>query len=176
MVPGGIAVHDLGSRNGIWYSGAQIEKGIVPSGATLSLGGSAVRVELVMATAKAEPPVVQFGHLVGQSPNMRELYPLLARLAKTDISVLIEGDTGTGKGEVALALCANSARAGKPFVVLDSTLLPEALAPSLLFGHERGAFTGAVDRRIGAFESAHGGVLFMGAVGPRSDRPAPAAE
>jgi DNA-binding NtrC family response regulator len=99
---------------------------------------------------------------------MRTLFPLLKRLAETDISVLIEGNTGTGKGEVACALHAHSSRAAKPFVIVDCTLLPEALAPSLLFGHERGAFTGAVERRIGAFESAQGGVLFLDEVGELS--------
>lgn len=164
----GIVVRDLGSRNGVWYSGARIEHGTVPSGAALSLGGSTLRVEQTFQTAKVPSSQSHFGHLVGRSPRMRDLYPLLTKLAHTDISVLIEGDTGTGKGEVARALYENSMRAGKPFVVLDSTLLPEALAPSLLFGHERGAFTGAVDKRIGAFESAHGGVLFMDEVGELS--------
>lgn len=166
--PAGISVHDLGSRNGVFYSGAQLVRGTVPSGAALSVGDSTLRVEQVCHAAR--PPMVQaqFGHLVGRSAGMRELYPILAKLAQTDLSILLEGETGTGKGEVARALYENSTRAGKPFVILDSTLLPETLAPSLLFGHERGAFTGAVDRRIGAFESAHGGVLFIDEVGELS--------
>lgn len=164
----GIGVRDLGSRNGVFYSGAQMVRGTVPTGAMLSLGDSTLRVEHVLVAAKAPSTQTYFGHLVGRSASMRELYPILAKLANTDLSVLLEGDTGTGKGEVARALYENSARAGKPFVVLDSTLLPESLAPSLLFGHERGAFTGAVDKRIGAFESAHGGVLFIDEVGELS--------
>lgn len=167
-VPGSISVRDLESRNGVWHAAARLGRAVVPTGALLTLGGSTLRVESVPAQEARPKPVHRFGHLVGESASMRELFPLLARLAETEISVLIEGDTGTGKGEVAQALYDCSARAGKPFVVLDCTLLPENLAPSLLFGHERGAFTGAVDRRIGAFESAHGGVLFMDEVGELS--------
>jgi DNA-binding NtrC family response regulator len=96
---------------------------------------------------------------------MRELFATLERVAAKPLSVLVQGETGTGKEEVARALHAQSGRASKPFVVIDATALPESLAESLLFGHERGAFTGADQRRAGFFEAADGGTLLIDEIG-----------
>ena len=96
---------------------------------------------------------------------MLELFATLERIAPKDLTVLLQGETGTGKEEVARALHGRSARAAAPFVVIDATALPESLAESLLFGHERGAFTGAEQRRAGFFEAAHGGTVFIDEVG-----------
>jgi DNA-binding NtrC family response regulator len=96
---------------------------------------------------------------------MRELYAMLERLARTDLTVLIEGDTGTGKEVAARALHELGRRKSEPFVVLDCTAIPPNLAESVLFGHEKGAFTGANERRIGLFEAAHGGTLFIDELG-----------
>jgi DNA-binding NtrC family response regulator len=101
---------------------------------------------------------------------MRELFATLERVAPKSLSVLVQGETGTGKEEVARAIHARSSRAGAPFVVIDATALPETLAESLLFGHERGAFTGADQRRIGFFEAATGGTVFIDEIG---ELPAP---
>jgi DNA-binding NtrC family response regulator len=96
---------------------------------------------------------------------MRQLYAVLERLARTELSLLICGETGTGKELAARAVHAASARADKPFVVLDCTTIPPNLAASVLFGHEKGAFTGANERRIGVIEAAHTDVLFIDEVG-----------
>ncbi len=96
---------------------------------------------------------------------MRALYTLLERLAPTDLSLLIEGPTGTGKELAARAIHEASGHAEGPFVVLDCTAIPPSLAESILFGHERGAFTGAAERRPGVFEAAAQGTLFLDEVG-----------
>jgi len=96
---------------------------------------------------------------------MRRLYPLCDRLAKSDVPVLIEGETGTGKEVLAESLHQSGGRADKPFVVFDCTTVPPSLVESLLFGHEKGAFTGAVTTRHGVFEQAHGGTLFIDEIG-----------
>ena len=94
-----------------------------------------------------------------------ELFATLERIAPKDLAVLIQGETGTGKEEVARALHAGSPRASGPFVVVDATALPESLAESLLFGHEKDAFVGAHEARIGFFEAAQGGTVFLDEVG-----------
>jgi transcriptional regulator with GAF, ATPase, and Fis domain len=96
---------------------------------------------------------------------MRDLFGVLERIASKLLSLLIQGETGTGKEEVARAVHNASPRAGGPFIVLDSTTIPPTLAESVLFGHERGAFTSADSRHIGAFERADGGTIFIDEIG-----------
>jgi transcriptional regulator with GAF, ATPase, and Fis domain len=96
---------------------------------------------------------------------MRELFGTLERIAPKELAVLIQGETGTGKEEVARAIHIHSPRSAGPFIVIDATALPEALAESLLFGHEKGAFTGASNRKPGKFEMAHRGTLFLDEIG-----------
>lgn len=103
--------------------------------------------------------------LIGQSHQMVEIYKLVARVATLDTTVLVQGETGTGKEVVARAIHAASARASRPFVVVDCAALPEALFESELFGHERGAFTGAVAARRGLFETSAGGTCFLDEIG-----------
>src|SRR5581483_4615829 len=103
--------------------------------------------------------------VVGASPAMVEVYRVAARVAAADTAVLIVGETGTGKELIARAIHAGSRRADQPFVPVDCTSLPEPLVESELFGHERGAFTGAVTTRRGLFEMAAGGTLFLDEVG-----------
>lgn len=107
----------------------------------------------------------RFGGLVGDSLPMRQLFQLLARVAPRTATVLIEGETGTGKEVTAQALHAHSPRQSGPFVVVDCGAIPGALLESELFGHERGAFTGALVGRVGAFEAAHGGTIFLDEIG-----------
>jgi two-component system response regulator AtoC len=107
-------------------------------------------------------------NLVGQSPPMVEVYKLVARVARLDTTVLVQGETGTGKELVARAIHYASPRANGPFVVVDCTALPEALFESELFGHERGAFTGALSARRGLFETAAGGTCFLDEIGELS--------
>jgi DNA-binding NtrC family response regulator len=103
--------------------------------------------------------------IVGESPPWREVLRLISRIAPTDKAVLIEGESGTGKELVARAIQEQSPRFGRPFVTINCAALPESLVESELFGHEKGAFTGASQRRTGLFEVAHGGTLFIDEIG-----------
>jgi Nif-specific regulatory protein len=107
----------------------------------------------------------RFNHVIGTSPEMAAVYDVVMRAAGTDATVLIHGETGTGKGLLARAIHVNSARQKAPFVHVDCTTLPDALVESELFGHERGAYTGADSRVLGKVEAAHGGTLFLDEVG-----------
>ena len=106
-----------------------------------------------------------FDNLVGQSHQMAEIYKLVARVANLDTTILIQGETGTGKELVARAIHEASPRAGRPFVVVDCAALPEALFESELFGHERGAFTGALTARRGLLETSAGGTCLLDEIG-----------
>jgi DNA-binding NtrC family response regulator len=168
-VSGGIAVRDLESSNGTLFHGARFDRAVLPPGSVIHLGSSQVRLDHAKATldAPVDAPeeATSFGALHGASPPMRRLFGMLARLAKTELSVLVHGPTGTGKELVARALHDASRRASGPFVVLDCTSIPASLAESVLFGHERGAFTGANERQPGVFEAAHGGTVFLDEIG-----------
>ena len=161
----GIEVTDLGSRNGVKAGAVRLTRGVVPAGSQIVLGAT-----VIVAAPDGEHDVpassaTAFGGMQGASLPMRELFALLERLARTDLSLLIQGKTGTGKELAARAIHANSARAAGPFVVLDCTSIPPTLAASLLFGSEKGAYTGATERRVGVFEAASGGTLFIDEVG-----------
>src|SRR5205085_4466015 len=103
--------------------------------------------------------------IVGRSPVMQEMCKAIGRIAPQDVNVLILGESGTGKELVARALYHHSKRAGQPFLAINCAAIPEALLESELFGHEKGAFTGADRRRVGKFEQGHGGTLFLDEVG-----------
>jgi transcriptional regulator with GAF, ATPase, and Fis domain len=107
----------------------------------------------------------RFNHVIGRSPAMAAVYDMIARAAQTDATVLVHGETGTGKGLLARAIHVNSARREAPFVHVDCTTLPAALVESELFGHERGAYTGADSRVIGKVEAADRGTLFLDELG-----------
>ncbi|MBX3187099.1 MAG: sigma 54-dependent Fis family transcriptional regulator [Labilithrix sp.] len=161
-----IRVRDLESTNGTWMNGYRVFDVEIGPGVELTVGDSVLRVQAdAEATVPAAPDNESFGPLVGRSPAMRELFATLERIAPKELTVLIQGETGTGKEEVARAIHAASVRARGPFIVIDATSLPETLAESLLFGHERGAFTGAHERRIGFFEAARGGTVFIDEIG-----------
>src|SRR5215475_5296538 len=109
--------------------------------------------------------VWEFGALVGRHPTMQEVYKSIGRVAASDVSVLLRGDSGTGKEVVARALHHYSRRAGRPFVGISAAAIPAPLLESELFGHERGAFTDAKERRLGKLELAHGGSVFFDEIG-----------
>jgi len=111
---------------------------------------------------------MRFGRMVGSSAAMRTLFALLQRASASDATVLIEGETGTGKEVSALAIHEESSRAKGPFVVVDCGAIPAQLLESELFGYERGAFTGAIAARTGAFEAADGGTIFLDEIGELS--------
>lgn len=112
-----------------------------------------------------EPGVVQGPDIIGEAPSMQEVFRAIGRLARSNITVLINGESGTGKELVARALHRHSPRADRPFIALNMAAIPRDLLESELFGHERGAFTGAQARREGRFEQADGGTLFLDEIG-----------
>ncbi|HEX29294.1 TPA: PAS domain-containing protein, partial [Candidatus Poribacteria bacterium] len=107
----------------------------------------------------------QFGQLIGKSRRMQEIFEQIEMLAENDVTVLIQGETGTGKGVIARAIHLNSHRADGPFVTVNCAALPEPLLESELFGHVKGAFTGAVADKPGRFELADGGTIFLDEIG-----------
>jgi len=162
----GVWLEDLGSSNGTTLDGVALGKGGLREGSTIQLGHSTLRFHLG-AEQNALPisEKTAFGSLVAQSVPMRAVFALLERAAATDATVLVEGETGTGKEGVAESIHNASARADQPFVVVDCSAMPAALLESELFGHEKGAFTGATSRRIGAFEEADKGTVFLDEIG-----------
>jgi DNA-binding NtrC family response regulator len=160
----GVLVRDLGSRNGTFLNGVRLDRGTVKEEAKLRVGRS--QLTLKFAGAELVPASrTSFGSMVGTSEPMRLVFKALSEVAPTSLSVLITGETGTGKELVAQAIHENSPRKNKPFVVLDCTTIPPTLAESTLFGHEKGSFTGATDRRTGVFGEADGGTLFLDELG-----------
>jgi DNA-binding NtrC family response regulator len=142
-----------------------LEKPLTPEGVLLALG-SALELRQARREARAlREDLGLGGALVGESPGMREVRALVARVGPTDARVLVTGESGTGKELVAAALHAASPRRERPFVRVNCAAIPRDLVESEMFGHERGAFTGATERRVGRFELAHTGTLFLDEVG-----------
>lgn len=161
-----VVARDLGSRNGTFLSGARVMKVEVPIGAVITVGQSAIAVQPRWYVREVPPSSrTSFGELLGQSLVMRELFAVLERVAPTDVTVLVEGESGTGKEVIARSIHAASSRADKPYVVFDCSSVPGELAESELFGHRRGAFSGAIADRAGAFVQADGGTLCLDEVG-----------
>lgn len=119
----------------------------------------------VPKTGKARPEKTQFLNILGQTPSMQEVFSLIKRVSKTDANILILGESGTGKELVARAIHYTSLRADKPFIPIDSTTIPAELMESELFGHEKGAFTSASERKLGLIEMAQGGTTFFDEIG-----------
>ena len=162
---GDIHVCDLGSTNGTWYEGARITDALLPIGSTVQLGHTRVLLRPREAELHSRQGRTTFGDLVGEDARMTEMFALLADVAAVDATVIITGETGTGKELVARALHDASPRARKPFVVFDCTATPRDLVESALFGHVKGAFTGATAPRDGAFRRAQGGTIFVDEIG-----------
>jgi DNA-binding NtrC family response regulator len=161
----GIHVTDLGSSNGTRCERVQIERGVVAPGAELALGHSRIQVTDGAGAAVELLAGSELDELRGETPEMRRLMAQVVTVAKSSVSVLIIGESGTGKELIARALHHHSERSAGPFVTLDCSAQVETLVGSELFGHERGAFTGAERTRKGAFEQAHGGTLFLDEIG-----------
>ena len=157
---GWVEVTDLGSRNGVRVGGVRVQRASLDPGGCFELGRSTVRVDAARVVPSTEegPPLRL---LVGRSRPMRQLAASVRKVARLRLPVLIRGESGTGKDLVARAIHEESARAGRPFVALNAAAVVRELAESELFGHRRGAFTGALRERRGAFQEANGGTLFL---------------
>ena len=170
----GLLLRDRDSTNGTWAGDVRLREALLSPGAVFSAGSATLRYEPL--TDVVEIPLAaqdRFGGVVGRSVCMREIFATLDKVAPSDLTVLVEGETGTGKEVVARAIHEHSRRASGPFVVLDCTAVARTLSESQLFGHEQGAFTGAVSRHRGAFEQADGGTVFLDEIGelPRDLQP-----
>ncbi|HJL16727.1 MAG TPA: sigma 54-interacting transcriptional regulator [Sandaracinaceae bacterium LLY-WYZ-13_1] len=161
----GIRVRDHGSTNGTGYEGARLVDAAVPPGAIVALGQSRLRIDdgdrITLELLEGD----ELEGLRGRTAVMRRLLARVGKAAASDTPALLVGESGTGKELVARALHARGPRAGGPFVTVDCGALAPSLVASELFGHERGAFTGADRRHVGAFERADGGTLFLDEIG-----------
>ena len=159
---GRFVARDLGSLNGTLYEGAKITESTVPPGATLKVGRSFLRIQPRAQLMEVAPSQARrFGDLVAESLVMREVIAVLELASESEVTVLLEGETGTGKELAARAIHEASARRKGPFVVIDCGALPATLLESELFGHVKGAFTGASNNRKGAFVRANTGTIFL---------------
>jgi DNA-binding NtrC family response regulator len=158
---------DLESRNGSFYEGLRFSQMELRPGSVFTVGTT--ELKLVPEDSRERSLVLSsrdhFGALVGSSRKMREVFTLLERMASGGADVLIQGETGTGKDLCAEALHRESPRKDGPFVIVDLAGVPSSLVESELFGHVKGAFTGAQGDRAGAFERANGGTVFLDEVG-----------
>lgn len=144
---------------------ARVSDAILRAGERIQIGDTVLRLDPIRGALPDPCRETSFGRVFGASAEMRRLYPLLTRLAQTTIPVVIEGETGTGKEAVAEALHEQGPRARGPFVVFDCTAIAPTLLESELFGHEKGAFTGAIAARAGLFQQANGGTLLIDEIG-----------
>jgi len=161
-----LRIVDLGSTNGTFVDHLQVREAMLPERARIRLGACVLDFEILPDIVRMQlSPRERFGPLHGHSPAMRALYALLEKASSSDAAVLIEGESGTGKELIAESVHQSSPRSGGPFIVVDCGALPANLIESELFGHEKGAFTGATTSRAGAFEEADGGTLFLDEIG-----------
>ncbi len=158
---GGFHVLDLNSTNGTFLGGVRIFEVEVPLGTTLRVG----ETELLFERISQGQSQTSFHGIIGHEPSMRQLVELIQRVAPSAVTVSILGESGTGKELVARAIHECSPRADKPFIPINCAAISPQLVESELFGHEKGAFTGAEVKRKGAFEEAHGGTLFLDETG-----------
>jgi transcriptional regulator with GAF, ATPase, and Fis domain len=166
LVPQGYAIRDLDSLNGLYLDDVRVREIVVTKGLQLSLGETRIKLAPLDDTVDLPlPRETRCGPLLGRSPAMRRVLELVREVGPTDATVLLTGESGTGKEVAARAVHEHSRRAGGPFVVVDCAALPPTLLESELYGHERGAFTGADQPRVGAFEAAAGGTLFLDEIG-----------
>jgi DNA-binding NtrC family response regulator len=162
----GVWIRDLGSKNGTFVEGVRVTGARVPRGGRVRLGSAVVHVEYARASSARDAwPEDHYGPLLGGSRPMRLLFATIDRVARTEASILVHGETGTGKELVARAIHDASPRAKGPFVVVDCGAIPETLIESQLFGHAKGAFTGAIAPRVGDLEAADGGTVFLDEIG-----------
>ncbi|MGF1511751.1 MAG: sigma 54-interacting transcriptional regulator [Myxococcota bacterium] len=157
---------DTGSTNGTFLEGVRVQEAPIQEGALLTAGKVEIAFVPTREDVSVQPwPEDRFEGIIGRSAAMRQMFGLLARVSATDATVLLEGETGTGKDLVARAIHRASRRADRTFRIVDCGAVQRQLIESELFGHEKGAFSGAYTQRIGAFESADGGTVFIDELG-----------
>ena len=167
----GHLLRDLHSTNGTFLDGAEIKEAYIRSGSVITIGAVQLKFQPFEERIDILPSDKEsLGELVGSSLKMREIFGLVERIAPTEATVLIEGETGTGKDLVARTIHDLSKRKAQPFVIVDCGAVSGTLIESELFGHEKGSFTGATTTRIGAFEAAGatGGTIFLDELGELS--------
>jgi transcriptional regulator with GAF, ATPase, and Fis domain len=160
-----VRVADAGSTNGTRVNGVSVIEADLFGGERIAIGQSMLELQRRNAEFVPLTSEKQFRHVLGASLSLRRLYPVLERLAQSTVPVVVEGETGTGKEVVARSLHEASARSEEAFVVFDCTAVPPSLMESAIFGHAKGAFTGAVSDRKGAFEEADGGTILIDEIG-----------
>ena len=166
LSPAGVHVRDTGSKNGTWIGAMRVSDVTLTADTVIEVGKS--QLALHIEAGPLDLPLsasASFGDAIGVSAAMRHLFAVLERAARSDVTVLLEGESGVGKEVLARAVHAQSPRAEGPFVAVDCGAIPAGLIESELFGHERGAVTGATLARLGVFEQADGGTLFLDEIG-----------
>ena len=162
----GIILRDLGSTNGTFVGPVRVKEVFLAPDTHFKVGRTEIVFTPIDEIIDVKPSdEASFEGLVGDSVAMREVFGILERVAPTDLTVLICGETGTGKELASRAVHVRSGRRNKPFVVFDCGAAPDNLIESELFGHHRGAFTGAIEARPGVFEQADGGTIFLDEIG-----------
>lgn len=159
-------LRDLNSTNGTYLNGSKVKEAYLAPGDAIKIGNSVIEFVAFDEKISIEPsPKEAFGMMVGKSRKMRQIFAILEKISPSQATVIIEGETGTGKDLVARAIHEHSTRKAQPFQVFDCSGVAPNLIESELFGHEKGSFTGAVRSRAGAFEAARGGTVFLDEIG-----------
>ncbi len=162
----GYRLRDLRSRNGLFVGDLQIHEVFLRPGISFRVGQTQIQFQPTTDVVEIElSKQDRFDKVIGASPSMREIFASLEKVSPSDLTVLITGETGTGKELIARGIHNASNRKKKPFVVLDCGSIPRDLIESTLFGHEKGSFTGAIGQHSGCFEQADGGTIFLDEIG-----------
>ena len=165
LLPEGVLVKDLDSRNGVRLGGHRIDRVVLSPGTRMQVGRSTLEIRPRAVQTDSEPALDTYGAFVTADPTTQRMLEQLRRVAQTDATVLIEGETGSGKELLAQALHETSPRSCGRLQVVDCGAASPTLVESQLFGHNKGAFTGAVDHKPGGFEAANGGTVFLDEIG-----------
>ena len=157
---------DMGSTNGTYLNGSKVKEAYLAPGDTIKAGNTLLEFVAFDEKISIEPSAKEsFGGMAGKSRKMRQIFAIIEKIAPTHATVIIEGETGTGKDLVARAIHEHSTRRAHPYMVFDCSGVAPNLIESELFGHEKGAFTGAIRSRAGVFEAAKGGTVFLDEIG-----------
>ncbi len=161
-----IMLMDLGSTNGTYVEGVRVDNVSLPLEGSFKIGKSTIDYKLDRHFEIVSPSLeTSLGPMIGASEKMREIFSLIEKVAPSDATVLITGESGTGKDLAARLLHQMSHRAEKPFISINCGAIPASIIESQLFGHEKGSFTGAIERMSGLIEQANGGTLFLDEIG-----------